>query len=101
MPTAGTQSEGSQDGNADAASQASGDASSVTSRPEEQRAGTAGSVTADDETVQEATGAHGNTAHREAPLTHPRVQVSSFELTAYVRAQLTSAPSVHVGTRNQ
>lgn len=83
VPTVGMQSEAIPDGNADATSQASGDASSVTSNTEKRRAG---SVTADDETVLEASGAHGNTTHTEAPHTHSGLQVSDSELLAHAIA---------------
>lgn len=104
VPTVGMQSEASLDGNADASSQASGDASSVTSKTEDRRAG---STTADDETVPEASSAHGNTTRREAPHTHPGVQVSDFfaHATALPNAcsscwrTLSAAPSFQIVSR--
>ncbi|KAL3157622.1 hypothetical protein ABBQ32_012070 [Trebouxia sp. C0010 RCD-2024] len=85
VPTVGMQSEAIPDGNADATSQASGDASSVTSNTEKRRAG---SVTADDETVLEASGAHGNTTHTEAPHTHSGLQIKMVASVADANAAL-------------
>lgn len=80
VPTVAAKSEASEDNNADAASQASGDASSVISRTEEARAG---SVTADDERVSEASGARGSSSHQETPRTHSGVQVSATILSTF------------------
>ena len=79
MPTAVVQSDASQDSNGDVMSQASGDASSVISKTEEAaRAGTAGSVTADDEPVPETSGAHSSATPQDVPHSRSRVQVSAW-----------------------